>query len=351
MPAAICGGHDVLHRNAMTRVEKSADLKMTTARTRPRYSSRTIIYVALGANLLVAATKFAAAGWTGSSAMFSEGIHSVVDTGNELLLLYGLHRGAARPDQDHPLGYGREVYFWSFAVALLVFAVGAGVSLHEGITHVLNPTPIQNAAANYAVLALSALIDGSSWWITLRTFKAEKRYSEIFGAIRHSKDPPSFIVLFEDSAALLGLGIAFAGIYLSESLHRPVFDGVASIFIGIVLAVTASLLARETKSLLIGERADQTIIDSILRLAATMEGVAHANGVLTVHLGPSQIVAALSLEFADELRTSAIEAKVAELERRIRVSHPAVVALFIKPQTAEGYRQTIARRYGKPDGT
>jgi cation diffusion facilitator family transporter len=310
-----------------------------------------IIYVALGANLLVAATKFAAASWTGSSAMFSEGIHSVVDMGNELLLLYGLHRGAVRPDRDHPLGYGREVYFWSFAVALLVFALGAGVSLHEGITQVLNPEPIQNAAANYVVLALSALIGGSSWWITLRTFKGEKRYSEIFGAIRRSKDPPSFIVLFEDSAALIGLGIAFVGIYLSASLNSPVLDGVASILIGLVLAVTAALLARETKSLLIGERADQIITDSILRIAGEMEGVAHANGVLTVHLAPSQILVALSLEFADELRTSEIETKGTELEYRIRLNHPAVVALFVKPQSPEGYKETIERRYGRPDGT
>lgn len=321
---------------------------MAVSRLVSRYSSRTIIYIALGANLLVAATKFAAAAWTGSSAMFSEGIHSTVDMGNELLLLYGLHRGAARPDQDHPLGYGREVYFWSFAVALLVFAVGAGVSLHEGITRVLNPQPIQNEAANYVVLALSALIDGSSWWITLRAFKAEKRYSEIFGAVRRSKDPPSFIVLFEDSAALIGLGIAFVGIYLSKSLNLPVLDGVASIFIGLILAITATLLARETKSLLIGERADQSIVDSILQLAGTMGGVTHANGVLTVHLGPKQIVVALSLEFADQLRTSEIEAKVAELEDRIRAKHPAVVALFVKPQSSEGYKQTIKRRYGTP---
>src|SRR5450631_224788 len=159
---------------------------MVPSRMELRFSSRTFIYVALGANCLVAAIKFAAAAWTGSSAMYSEGIHSVVDMGNECLLLYGLHRSAARPDHEHPLGYGREVYFWSFAVALLVFAVGAGVSLHEGITHVLDPRPIQNAGANYVVLALSALIDGVSWWITLRAFKGDKSYSEIFGAVRRS---------------------------------------------------------------------------------------------------------------------------------------------------------------------
>jgi cation diffusion facilitator family transporter len=258
-----------------------------------RYSSRTLIYVALGANLMVAATKFAAAAWTGSSAMFSEGIHSIVDTGNELLLLYGLHRGAARPDRDHPLGYGREVYFWSFAVALLVFALGAGVSLHEGVTHILSPTPIRNATVNYVVLALSALIDGSSWWITVRTFRTRDPNSSVFRAVHRSKDPPAFIVLFEDSAALTGLGIAFVGVYLSTSLNHPILDGVASILIGLVLAATAALLARETKSLLIGERADKIIVDSIWHLAATTEGVAHANGVLTVHLAPMEIMVAL----------------------------------------------------------
>jgi cation diffusion facilitator family transporter len=324
---------------------------MAIATTVSRYSSRTFIYVALGANLLVAATKFAAADWTGSSAMFSEGIHSVADMGNELLLLYGLRRGAARPDRDHPLGYGREVYFWSFAVALLVFALGAGVSFREGISHVLNPQPIRNAAANYVVLALSALVDGGSWWITLRAFKGQKRYSEIFTAIRRSKDPPAFIILLEDSAALVGLAIAFVGIYMSTSLNRPVLDGVASIFIGLILAITAVLLARETKSLLIGERADQVIVDSIMRIASTMNGVAHANGVLTVHLAPRQIVAAISLEFVDALTTSEIEVSVAELERRIRLLHPAVVALFVKPQSPEGYQETIERRYGTSVGS
>ena len=312
-----------------------------------RISSRTLLYVALAANLLVAATKFAAATWTGSSAMYSEGIHSLVDTGNELLLLYGMHRGAARPDRDHPLGFGREVYFWSFAVALLVFALGAGISLHEGFTHLLNPEPIQHAAANYVVLAVSALLDGGSWWITLRAFRSRQGNSEIFRNILRSKDPPAFIVLIEDSAALIGLAIAFAGIYLAVHLERPLLDGVASILIGLVLATTAALLARETKSLLIGERADQATVDSILRIAASLDGVTRANGVVTVHLAPEQILVALSIEFADELKTSQIEVKVTEMESRIRQKHPAVVALFVKPQTTERFQEAQERRYGK----
>ena len=319
---------------------------MSPRKAASRSSSRTVIYVAIAGNLLVALTKFGAATWTGSSAMLSEGIHSVVDTGNEVLLLYGLRRATARPDREHPLGYGREIYFWSFVVALLIFAVGAGLSFYEGIAHVMKPTPIQNPAVNYVVLALSALFDGCTWWIALRNFKGEKRYADLFKAVRDSKDPPSFMVLFEDSAALVGLLIAFASTYLSVSLNLPVLDGVASILIGLVLAVTATLLARETKGLLIGERANQSIVDAIIRLAEEIEGIAHANGILTVHLAPQQIVAALSLEFADELRTPEIEAKVSELERRVRRLHPEVVALFVKPQSPSGFKEAIASRFG-----
>jgi cation diffusion facilitator family transporter len=302
-------------------------------------SSRTVIYAALLGNLLVAVTKLAAAGWTGSSAMLSEGVHSIVDMGNELLLLYGLRQAAKRPDREHPLGHGREIYFWSFVVALLVFVLGACVSIFEGIEHILHPHPVEDVAVTYVVLALSALFDGISWWITLRTFKGGKRYSELLVAIRDSKDPPSFIVLFEDSAALIGLAIAFVGIYLSQRLHQPIFDGIASIAIGLVLATAALLLARQTKGLLIGERANQSMLESILAIAASVDGVSKANGAFTVHLAPEQIFVALSLEFADELRTPDIEARVIEVERSLRVSHPAVIAVFVKPQSSGGYEE------------
>jgi cation diffusion facilitator family transporter len=312
-------------------------------------SSRKVINAAIVGNLLVAATKFGAAAWTGSSAMLSEAVHSVVDTGNSLLLLYGLHRAKRPPDHDHPLGYGREIYFWSFVVAVMVFALGAGVSLYEGIAHILNPEPIKNATVNYAVLGLSALFDGTTWWIALRNFKGRMRYADIFRAIRKSKDPSSFMVLFEDSAALTGLMIAFAGTYFSVRLDLPTLDGVASILISAVLAVTAALLARETKGLLMGEAADQPIVDSIMHIAEVMEGVAHANGVITVHLAPEQIIVALSLEFADELRTPDIEFKVVELERRLRHLHPAVIAVFVKPQSSSVYKNAIVRRFGHLD--
>ena len=281
--------------------------------------------------------------------MLSEAVHSVVDTGNSLLLLYGLHRAKLPPDHDHPLGHGREIYFWSFVVAVLVFALGAGVSLYEGVAHILSPEPLKNPAVNYIVLGLSVLFDGTTWWIALRHFKGQTRYKNIFRAIRTSKDPSSFMVLFEDSAALIGLIIAFAGTYLSVRLDLPVLDGAASILIGVVLASMAALLARETKGLLMGEGADQSIVDSIMHIAEVMEGVAHANGIMTVHLAPEQIIVALSLEFADELKTTDIEFKVIELERRLRHLHPAVIALFVKPQSASGYKDALVHRYGQQD--
>ena len=197
------------------------------------------------------------------------------------------------------------------------------------------------------MLAISALFDGTTWWLALRHFRGERPYSQIVGAIRESKDPPSFMVLFEDSAALAGILVAFVGIYLSVRLDLPVLDGVGSILIGLILGVTAWLLAKETKSLLIGERADPAIVASIMHVAGRIDGVTHANGVLTVHLAPQEILVALSLEFADELRTPDIEAKVIELERCVRLSHPEVVAVFVKPQSPEGFREMAARRFGK----
>jgi cation diffusion facilitator family transporter len=308
-------------------------------------NSQGVIYAGIVGNLLEAAIKFAAAFFTGSSGMMSEAIHSLVDTGNSLLLLYGIHRAKQTPDQTHPLGYSREIYFWSFVVAVLVFALGAGISLYEGIAHILNPEPIQNPFVNYVVLALSAVFDGATWWLALRNFKGTVRYGALFKKFKKSKDPTHFMVLFEDTAGLIGLILAFAGTYFSVALKLPVLDGVASVFIAIVLATTAVLLSIETKGLLIGETADQTIADSILNLAGKMEGVIHANGVFTTQIGPQQIIAALSLEFADELKTSDIEQKVVELERQVRARHPAVTALFIKPQTLLEFQKVRSTRF------
>lgn len=311
-------------------------------------SSKPVIYAALLGNLLVAVTKSVAAAWTGSSAMLSEAVHSFVDTGNEMLLLYGLRRAGRRPDREHPLGYGRELYFWSFIVALLVFALGAGVSVYQGIAHIRHPEPITDPAVNYAVLALALLFEGGSWLISVRQFTAAKGPLGYYEAFRRSKDPPSFMVLFEDSAALLGILIAGLGTFSAVRLGIPEIDGIASILIGVVLGGVAVLLARESKSLLIGEPAARGLNDSILRIAGAQSSVTGANGVLTVQLAPDQIVAALSLEFADELSAADIEESVIEIERKVRAAHPEVVALFINPQTDKTFRQAMRQRYGEP---
>lgn len=306
-------------------------------------SSKTVVYAALIGNLLVAVTKGVAAAMTGSSSMLSEAVHSLVDTGNEVLLLYGMHRAQKRATPEHPIGYGRELYFWSFIVAVLIFALGAGVSIFEGAAHMRNPEPVRQAWVNYVVLALAFVFEGASWAVSLRQYLAAKGDLGFFEAFRRSKDPTSFMVLFEDSAALVGIVLAAAGTYASDSLGIPILDGAASVAIGLVLAVVAVLLARESKSLLIGERADHALSDSILRLAGEVPSVARANGLITVQLAPDQVLVALSLEFADNLCTPAIEQAVTEIEKRVKAAHPEVVTLFVKPQTERTYQEAVRR--------
>jgi divalent metal cation (Fe/Co/Zn/Cd) transporter len=231
-----------------------------------------------------------------------------------------------------------------------VFALGAGISFYEGIAHILNPEPIENAMVNYIVLAVSAVFDGATWWLALRNFKGAIGYGALFDKFRTSKDPTQFMVLFEDTAALMGLAIALAGTYFSVALNMPVLDGVASLLIAAVLATTAVLLARETKGLLIGETADQAVIDSILKISGSITGITHVNGALTTQIGPEQIIATLSVEFADDLRTPEIEAIVIELERRVRDHCPEVTALFVKPQTSVAHEKAMAKRFKAQTG-
>ena len=303
--------------------------------------SRTVVYAALASNLLIGLAKFVAAAISGSSAMLSEGVHSLVDTANELLLLYGMKRAARPPDTSHPLGHGRELYFWSFIVALMVLALGAAASFYEGIKHVLHPEPMRNPLLNYVVLAASFGLEGVSWWMGLKAFDATKGSQGYLDAFRESKDPTTFTVLFEDTAALLGVLIAAAGIAAAHALSAPRLDGVASIGIGLVLLLSSLLLARETKGLLIGESAHQRVRDAILRIAREDPDVRTANGVLTVQLGVSQVVAALSVEFQDELNTTQIETCVNRIEAAIKHAQPDITILFVKPQSAEMWRRRI----------
>ncbi|RWB55668.1 cation diffusion facilitator family transporter [Mesorhizobium sp.] len=307
--------------------------------------SKRVIYAALAGNLAIALTKFAAAFFTGSSAMLSEGVHSLVDTGNGALLLYGMRRAARPPDRKHPLGHGRELYFWSFIVALLVFALGSGVSFYEGITHIMAPEPVVNAKVNYVVLGLSFLFEGSSWLVALKEFRQQKGKQGWFQAVRRSKDPSVYTVLFEDSAALLGLIVAFAGILSAELLDIPELDGAGSIGIAIILGATAIFLARESKGLLLGEPASPEVQRKVLAIAQEDPAVQRANGILSVHIGPQEIVAGLSIEFEDHLTAPEIEACVERLEARLRKEMPEIIKLFVKPQatgTWERRRKAIA---------
>jgi cation diffusion facilitator family transporter len=301
-----------------------------------------VVHAALIGNLAIALVKLVAAALTSSSAMLSEAVHSLVDVINELLLLYGLRRAEKCPDTTHPLGYGRELYFWSFIVALLVFALGAVVSLYEGVDHLRHPMPMERALLNYVVLAASFICEAASWSVSLKAFRASKGNLGYIGAFRASKDPITFIVLFEDSAAMIGLVIAAIGISCALLFHQPLYDGVASVGIGLVLAISSILLARETKGLLIGEPALPLVRESILRIATQDPDVTRANGVLTVQMGPNQVLAALSAEFRDGLTTQQIELCVSRIEAAIGSAHLGVTALFIKPQTPENWRRRIA---------
>jgi len=291
------------------------------------------VWAALTGNLLVACAKFVAAAVTGSAAMLSEAVHSLVDTVNELLLLYGIARSTRPADRSHPLGYGRELYFWSFVVALLIFALGAGVSIYEGLNHILYPKPIERPMVIFAVLGVSLLFEGASWVVGIRAFGAAKRNLGWWEAFRRSKDPPAFIVVFEDSAALLGLLVAAAGTAAAILTGDVRWDGAASLAIAAILAGVAALLARESKELLIGERADPALSDAIMRIASGIAGVCSANSILTVQLAPRNVIATLSLDFFDYLRAPDIERAVIELETQIRSAHPEVSALFVKPQS------------------
>jgi cation diffusion facilitator family transporter len=293
------------------------------------------VWAALAGNLLVAGAKFAAAAVTGSAAMLSEAVHSLVDTINELLLLYGIARSTRPADRDHPLGYARELYFWSFVVALLIFALGAGVSAYQGIHRLLDPQAIERPMVIYIVLAASLLFEGISWIVGTRAFRQTKRNLGWWEAFRQSKDPPAFIVVFEDSAAVLGILVAAAGTTAVILTGDSRWDGIASLLIAAILAGVALLLGQESKALLLGERADPTLSDAIIRIAAGMAGVCNANSIATVQLAPNNIVAYLSIDFFDYMRAPDIEHAVVELEKQIRAAHPEVSALFVKPQSVQ----------------
>ena len=292
--------------------------------------SKTAVYAAVVGNLSIAASKFVAAAVTGSSAMLSEGIHSLVDTGNGGLLLVGMRRSVLPPDEEHPFGHGKELYFWSLIVAVLIFAVGGGVSAYEGILHILHPHSIESPAWSYAVLAVAFVIESISFGFAVRGFRSAHRRQGVFEAIHASKDPSTFTVLFEDAAALLGIVAAFVGIHLSLRLGNPVWDGVASVVIGMLLATVAVFLAYETKGLLVGEGADPALVASLRALALRDPIVRAIPKLVTMYFGPHTVLLAMDVRFDPAASGAAIVEATARVERAIRAAHPDIKHIFIE---------------------
>jgi cation diffusion facilitator family transporter len=293
-----------------------------------------VIYAALAGNLAIAVTKFGAALFTGSSAMFSEAIHSMVDTGNQGLLLFGIKRGARPADGGHPFGHGMEVYFWAFVVAILIFGLGAGVSFYEGMHKLSEPAPLENVVVNYIVLALAFVFEGISWSVALKEFNAKRGRQRLWAAVKQSKDPSVFTVLFEDSAALLGLIVAAVGLVLADRFDLIWGDAAASLVIGIILAATAALLARETRSLLTGESASRGVVTELRRLASEAPGVAAVTDIKTVHFGPNDILVNMRLAFAGSPPLAEVEKAVEDLKRAMTERFPEIHMVVIEPEIA-----------------
>ncbi len=299
-------------------------------------ASKKVIYAALLGNLLIALTKFVAAFVTGSSAMLSEGVHSAVDTGNQILLLYGIRRSKRPPDENFPFGYGKEIYFWSFVVAILIFALGAGVSIYEGIHRLSRPGEIKDPMLSYIVLGVSFVFEGSSWLFALKEFSKIKGRWGYVEAVHRGKNPPMFMVLFEDSAATAGLVIAFFGVWLGHKTGNMAYDGWASILIGIILGITAFWLAYETKSLLIGESALPEVVSRIRQMAEELPEIEHVNEVLTLHMGPENVLVNLSVDFRDEITAEKVEQVIQELDGRIKERFPIVKRVFVEAEARRG---------------
>lgn len=314
------------------------------------HGSKKVIYAALTGNALIAVCKFLASAYTGSSAMLSEAIHSVVDTGNQGLLLFGLKRAAREPDEKHPFGYGMELYFWAFVVAIMIFAIGSGISVYEGIQKLLHPHPISAPVINYVVLALAMVFEGTAWMVAYREFNKTRGNRGLMEALRHSKDPAVFTVLFEDTAAMLGLFVAFAGVLGAHMLGIEWADGAASVIIGVILAVAAWILAQETKGLLIGEAASTEVTRDVRRIIGRFGEVRHINEVKSMHLGPNDILMVVSIDFHDNMTSVTVETTVTAIEKAIRKKRPQITRLFLEVQSEQDHAASVVEDRAQQSG-
>lgn len=297
--------------------------------------SKVAVYGAIAANVAIAATKFTVAALSGSSAMLSEGIHSTVDAGNGVLLLVGLHRSRRGASIEHPFGHGKELYFWSLIVAVLIFGVGGGVSAYEGILHMLDPAPIVDPTWSYVVLGASTLFEGTSLAIALRTFLADKGDRPFFEALHASKDPATYTVIAEDSAALGGLAIAAVGVWGSHAFDLPILDGAASVAIGVLLAGVAVLLIRESRSLLIGEGIRPDTARAIRARAAADPRVREVGVPLSMYIGPDEILLTLDLEFQPGVPAEEVAQAIRAIEREIRAEFPKIRRMYLEATTLD----------------
>lgn len=293
--------------------------------------SKVVVYAALAGNLAIALTKFAAAWWTGSSAMLSEGFHSTVDTTNQALLLLGLWRASRPPDEGHPFGHGMELYFWGFVVALMIFALGGAVSIYEGVQKLTEGGELKNAWVNFLVLGISAVLEGVTFTFAVREIRRQQPGHGLWTAARRSKDPSVFAVLVEDSAALTGIALAAAGVALTVLTGNAMFDGAASIAIGLVLMGAAAFLSRETLSLLTGEAASKQVVSDSRAVIDADDRVARVSEVLSMHLGPSDILLAVSIDFKDELDADAVEVAARDLTEALKNRHPEIHRVYLRP--------------------
>ncbi|AVR46344.1 cation efflux family transporter [Christiangramia fulva] len=298
----------------------------------PEGKSNIAIYAAIAANILIAASKFIASFFTGSSAMLAEGIHSIVDTGNGLLLLMGIKKSRQKPDKLHPFGYGKEVYFWSFVVSILIFSLGGGFAIYEGIHHLTHPEPLKDPAWNYAVLGAAILFEGTSLFIAIRNFNKtrDRKSNNIIKNIIRSKDPTSFAVIIEDSAAVAGLVVALLGVFLTQQTQNPYIDGVASIIIGAILLLVATFLARESKGLLIGESAYPEVIKAVEKILEENRQVKGFSMPQTMHLGPEKILLIVEIDLADDMDLLKAEDLVKKLREEIMEKVSSIQEAYIQ---------------------
>lgn len=293
--------------------------------------SKKIIYAALVVNTFISITKFIAAFISGSSAMFSEGIHSLVDTGNQGLLLLGMKRAEKPADVNFPFGHGKEIYFWSFVVSILIFAVGAGFSLYEGVHSLFAGVVPKDPTLNYLVLGLSIIFECVAWYMALKEFNKVRGSMGYIEAVQRGKDPSMFVVLFEDSAALLGLVVAFIGVFLAHMTGNSLYDSIASILIGLILAGTAVWLAYETKSLLIGEAAEEDIVEKIRIESVKISGIEKTGQILTMHMGPEFILVNMDVTISNELPSAgAVTQSIRELDQMIKSLDIRIKRVFIE---------------------